>query len=117
LDLDKFKDYNDQYGHLAGDKMLFKSGKIILSNIRENVDTAFRYGGDEFAVILVEADEIIARRIRERVEWGFEQGGGVRASVGLAIYSKEMDVNDLIALADKKLYQVKNKTGLKNPKV
>jgi len=116
LDLDKFKDYNDKHGHLAGDKMLFKSGKIILSNIRENVDTAFRYGGDEFAVILVEADNTIARRIKERVEWGFEQGGGVTASVGLAIYSEEMDVKDLIELVDKKLYQTKNKRGLKNSK-
>ncbi len=52
LDLDKFKYYNDKHGHLAGDDALVNSGKIILSNIRENVDTAFRYGGDEFAVIL-----------------------------------------------------------------
>jgi len=112
LDLDKFKDYNDQHGHLAGDKMLDKSGKIILSSIRENVDTAFRYGGDEFAVILVEADKAIARKIRERVEWGFEQSGGVTASVGFVTYSKEMDVNDFVALVDKNLYQAKNKKKL-----
>ena len=116
LDLDKFKEYNDQYGHLAGDKVLSKSGRIILSNIRENVDTAFRYGGDEFAVILVEADATIARKIRDRLEWGFEQGGGVTASVGLATYSEEMDVDDLVASADKYLYHGKNKRGLKNSK-
>jgi len=57
LDLDKFKDYNDKYGHLEGDAILAKAGKIIRSNIRESVDTAFRYGGDEFAIILVEADK------------------------------------------------------------
>jgi diguanylate cyclase (GGDEF)-like protein len=114
LDLDKFKDYNDQHGHLAGDKMLDKCGKIILSSIRENVDTAFRYGGDEFAVILVEADNAIARKIRERVEWGFEEGGGVTASVGAATYSKEMDANDFVALVDKNLYKAKDKTGLMN---
>ncbi len=108
LDLNKFKDYNDQYGHLAGDKMLAKCGKIILSNIRENVDTAFRYGGDEFAVICVKADDATARKIKERLEWGFEQGGGVTASVGFATYSKGMELKDLVALTDKNLYRAKN---------
>ncbi len=108
LDLNKFKDYNDQYGHLAGDKMLAKCGKTILSNIRENVDTAFRYGGDEFAVICVEADDATARRIKERLEWGFEQGGSVTASVGVATYSKEMELKDFVALADRNLYDAKN---------
>ena len=108
LDLNKFKDYNDQYGHLAGDKMLAKCARIILSNIRESVDTAFRYGGDEFAVICVEADHATAEKIKERLEWGFEQGGGVTASVGFATYSKEMEVKDLVALTDKNLYQAKN---------
>jgi diguanylate cyclase (GGDEF)-like protein len=107
LDLDKFKDYNDKYGHLAGDKVLIKSGKIILSNIRENVDTAFRYGGDEFVIILVEADEKIALNTSERLKRGFEKSGLVTASVGFATYSKEMKINDLIAAADKNLYKEK----------
>jgi len=107
LDLDKFKEYNDTYGHLAGDKMLAKSGKIILSNIRENVDTAFRYGGDEFAIILVEADKETVLNTSERLKKGFEEGDGVTASVGLATYSNEMSVTDFIALADKDLYQSK----------
>jgi PleD family two-component response regulator len=55
----------------------------------------------------VEADNAIARKIRERVEWGFEEGGGVTASVGAATYSKEMDVNDFVALVDKNLYKAK----------
>ena len=109
LDLDKFKEYNDKYGHLAGDKVLIKSGKIILSNIRENVDTAFRYGGDEFVIILVEADEKIALNTSERIKRGFEKSGLVTASVGFATYSKEMKTNDLIAAADKNLYKEKNK--------
>jgi len=108
LDLDKFKDYNDKYGHLAGDKGLVDSGKIILSNIRENVDTAFRYGGDEFAVILVEADEKIAISTSERLKRDFEKSGVVKASVGFATYSKEMKIKDLIDAADKDLYKGKN---------
>ena len=111
LDLDKFKEYNDTYGHLEGDRMLAESGKIILSNIRENVDIAFRYGGDEFAVILVEADKEIVLNTSERIKKGFEESDGVTASVGFATYKNEMDVNDLIALVDKDLYKSKNKNN------
>ena len=111
LDLDKFKDYNDTYGHLAGDKMLAESGKIILSNIRGNVDTAFRYGGDEFAIILVEADKEIVINTSERLKKGFRESDGVTASIGFATYQKEMDVNDLIALTDKDLYKSKSRNN------
>jgi len=108
LDLDKFKKYNDSYGHLAGDKMLTKAGKVILSHIRENVDIAFRYGGDEFAVILVDADENTAKYIRNRLEKGFEKGCEITASVGISTYMKEMDVKNFIAMADENLYKAKN---------
>ncbi len=111
LDLDNFKDYNDRYGHLAGDRMLAKCGKIIRSNIRANVDIAFRYGGDEFAVILVEADSHIARNISGRLEKGFEEGSSVKATLGLATYSKQMSEKDLIASADRNLLCFKKNKG------
>jgi two-component system, cell cycle response regulator len=107
LDLDNFKVYNDKHGHLAGDNILSKSGKIIQSNIRDNVDTAFRYGGDEFAVILVEADEEIVRNISERIKTGFEGMSEVCASIGFSTYSSGMKMQDLINVADKKLYEEK----------
>jgi diguanylate cyclase (GGDEF)-like protein len=112
LDLDSFKVYNDNYGHLAGDAVLMKSGQIIQSNIRENVDMAFRYGGDEFAVILVEADNAIAEGISSRIKAGFETSCEVNASVGYATYSTKMETDDLISLADKNLYKEKEKKGL-----
>jgi two-component system, cell cycle response regulator len=107
LDLDNFKEYNDKLGHLEGDNMLSRAGKLILSHIRENVDVAFRYGGDEFAVILVDADRNTAKYIRDRLEKGFEDGCDVKASIGIATYSKEMDVKEFIALADTNLYKAK----------
>ena len=111
LDLDDFKKYNDTYGHLAGDKMLAESGNIILSNIRENVDTAFRYGGDEFAAILIEANKEIVLRTSQRIKKEFEDGDGVTASVGFATYSNKMSVNDLITLADNDLYKSKDQNN------
>jgi len=111
LDLDKFKKYNDTYGHLAGDEALANSGKIILSNIRENVDIAFRYGGDEFAIILVEANKEIVLNTSERLKKGFKEGDGVTASIGFVTYSDGMSASDLIALADKDLYKSKNESN------
>lgn len=114
LDLDNFKEFNDRYGHLAGDRMLERCGKIIRSHIRVNVDIAFRYGGDEFAVILVEADHKIARNINARLERGFGQhGGGVTASMGLATYSKEMSEKDFVELADRNLLSRKRVKGIR----
>lgn len=109
LDLNNFKVYNDKYGHLAGDKVLSKSGKIIQANIRDSVDTAFRYGGDEFAVILVEADENVVKNISERLKSGFEEVGEVSASIGFSTYSSDMKMQDLINIADKRLYKEKKR--------
>jgi two-component system cell cycle response regulator len=110
LDLDKFKAYNDRYGHLAGDLVLSNCGKIIQSNIRDNVDTAFRYGGDEFAVVLVEADEHMVKSISTRLKSGFEEMSEVSASIGFSTYSSGMKMQDLINLADKRLYQEKGQS-------
>lgn len=109
LDLNDFKVYNDKYGHLAGDTVLSKSGKIIQANIRDSVDTAFRYGGDEFAVILVEADENIVKNICERLKSEFEEVGEVSASIGFSTYSSDMKMQDLVNIADKRLYRDKKK--------
>ncbi|MBN1883407.1 MAG: diguanylate cyclase [Deltaproteobacteria bacterium] len=71
FDLDRFKQYNDIHGHLAGDVVLKTVGEITAACIREEVDAAFRYGGDEFAVILTDANEsqahTVARRIQSQV--------------------------------------------------
>lgn len=114
LDLDNFKEFNDRYGHLTGDRMLERCGKIIRSHVRANVDIAFRYGGDEFAVILVEAGHKIARNIGARLKRGFEEhGGGVTASIGLATYSREMSEKDFVELADRNLLSIKKNKGIR----
>ena len=71
LDIDFFKNYNDQFGHLEGDKVLHRTGKIIKSCLRR-MDTAYRYGGEEFTILRPETPTeeamTVAERIRSRIE-------------------------------------------------
>lgn len=113
LDLDDFKCYNDTYGHLAGDELLQMVGGIINASIREDVDSGYRYGGDEFAVILIDADEAITREIAERIERVIKRECSQGASLGYAIFSEGMSPEELVGKADKRLYKFKGEK--KNP--
>ena len=112
LDLDNFKDYNDKHGHLAGDHALRHVGKAILRSIREGVDSGYRYGGDEFAIILIDSDILIAEEIGKRVRLAIRDSGELRASLGYAVYGENMNLTDFVGLADSNLY--KTKTQRKN---
>ena len=68
LDLDEFKKFNDTYGHLEGDRVLKEVGKAINKSIRNNVDEGFRYGGDEFTVIIPEANQKQTMQIAQRIQ-------------------------------------------------
>lgn len=109
LDLDDFKVYNDKYGHLAGDSLLHKVGTIITASIREGVDSGFRYGGDEFAIILIDADMEITRGIAERIEAAIEKQCGISASVGQATHDADMTLEDFVNQADQQLYRFKGR--------
>ncbi len=108
LDLDHFKAYNDTYGHLAGDEVLRNLGRIINKSIREGVDSGYRYGGDEFAIILIDADLSVARDIGKRIQDALLKGN-FTASVGYATFSEGMGVKELVSEADKNLYKAKLK--------
>jgi diguanylate cyclase (GGDEF)-like protein/putative nucleotidyltransferase with HDIG domain len=116
IDLDKFKSYNDMYGHSAGDTILSQVGKIIKSSIR-NVDQAFRYGGDEFVVILPETARdnayVVAERIREHIAGEMEKKAiAVTCSIGLACYPSDGVVGrELVDVADTALYYAKRTGG------
>ncbi len=67
IDVDYFKDYNDRYGHLAGDKVLRLIAKVLISNVRQAYDLVGRYGGDEFMVLLHNSDLKTAKTIAENL--------------------------------------------------
>jgi len=116
LDADHFKQYNDQYGHLAGDEALHAIATTVMSHIRPN-DSAIRFGGEEVVIILpgLECAELLAagERIRKAVSRAVikDSGGAplppVTVSVGLATLGRDDDDLALIAAADKALYQAK----------
>ncbi len=112
IDLDDFKAYNDTHGHLAGDEILRDVGEIIRNCIREGVDTGYRYGGDEFAVILIDANEETARTITDRLQRSFDAYGKIRASFGVEKFDGEMTERELVNAADRDLYNNKQRNKL-----
>ncbi len=112
LDLDNFKCYNDEHGHLAGDEVLQQCGSIIKAQIRQGVDSGYRYGGDEFAVILIGAGSEICLNIGERIAKVFEKECGMAISMGHAVLSDDMTLESFIDEADKHLYKFKGKNAL-----
>lgn len=110
IDLDNFKACNDNHGHQAGDAVLKLVGGAIHGSIRHGGgDVGFRFGGDEFAVLLEGARReeamIVAGRIREH--FTREETYGTTMSIGLAVYTRDMDSGELIRQADAALYQAK----------
>lgn len=117
LDLNYFKDYNDLYGHPAGDLLLKEFGEVLRESVRET-DIAVRYGGDEFAVILPQTDVLGAEQLSARVLaqldshrfTGFERivGGALTVSIGSSTYPDPAKSKvELIKLADDQLYRMK----------
>ena len=116
LDIDKFKDYNDTYGHLEGDQVLIRLGQVIRSCLRK-MDSAYRYGGEEFTVILpeTEGDEAatVAERIRTAVEMErfapVKDGDpiSITISIGVTEYNRKEEVALFVQRADKAMYQSK----------
>lgn len=116
IDVDLFKPINDRYGHIAGDSVLRQLGEIMRSHVRGD-DIAARIGGEEFAVLLPEADEEAARNFAERLRHAvasttFQIGDDVpkqlTVSIGVAALAPRRDTRSaLMAAADAALYQAK----------
>jgi diguanylate cyclase (GGDEF)-like protein len=120
VDVDFFKQYNDNYGHDAGDECLTRVAKVLRDHAKRSSDMAARFGGEEFAVILPETGKDDASRIAEAIRTDLEKlkiphasskiSEFVTISIGTAtIIPKEAEYSDQLRLAaDKALYQAKN---------
>ncbi|MBZ5535790.1 MAG: diguanylate cyclase [Acidobacteriia bacterium] len=112
FDIDHFKRYNDEFGHLKGDEILRKLGEVMRSTIRR-IDYGFRYGGDEFAVLLPETElehaVLITERIRANTKAQFE--GQVTLSIGVVQGKSPCDERRLIEAADRAMYESKRAGG------
>jgi diguanylate cyclase (GGDEF)-like protein len=115
MDIDDFKHYNDTFGHTKGDQVLAGIGKIISEGIRKS-DSGFRYGGEEFVIIMPETPLEAAAKIAERIRRKFASttfcpAGDERiqktVSIGLTQYTPPENQKDLLARADQNMYQAK----------
>ena len=113
FDLDNFKRYNDSCGHLEGDRVLKKIGEIIKHSIRNNVDSGYRYGGDEFAALLIGAALDQALTIAERIRSSIADAGfkDITVSVGLAEFREDFDLDRFVKSADDAMYVAKHSGG------
>ena len=111
LDIDHFKQVNDKYGHVTGDKVLKEMAKYIRNNKRDQ-DTVFRYGGEEFIITLQNTKLSQAKKIAQRFHQGindleFEDVGHITVSMGVVQYHSKESSDDLINRVDKLLYDAK----------
>ena len=116
IDVDRLKEFNDRFGHAAGDEVLKDVAALITRSVRDT-DVVVRYGGDEFLVLLTETNGQ-AQRVKERIECelAFELGKSrygipVTASIGAAHWSPESgeSVSELLGRADRAMYAEKGK--------
>lgn len=114
IDCDNFKEFNDKFGHVEGNKALERIGQILKDNIR-GCDVVARFGGDEFVVIFPEADLASARIVMDRVRKVIENTcfadnpGEITLSISIVNYNGEI-LEDFLAKADAILYKVKRES-------
>ena len=113
LDVDNFKQYNDAHGHLMGDRALADIGKALLESIREGTDSAYRYGGDEFMVILSGTDLNQGRKSIKRILKNIERTlpEVLTFSVGISLLHSCQDIAPFIKSADFAMYSAKKSGG------
>jgi len=112
FDIDFFKDINDRYGHITGDKVLIEFSQILSRNIRAT-DYAGRWGGEEFLIIspnisITEATELANKLLHKIRKHTFPYIGSMTASAGVNQFSKQLSIHDTLQNVDKALYQSKN---------
>jgi diguanylate cyclase (GGDEF)-like protein/PAS domain S-box-containing protein len=109
IDIDHFKELNDTQGHQVGDQVLRSLGQVIKVCIRKDIDSGYRYGGDEFAIILPDTDKFQAKVAAERItkQFGAFKFGSVSLSFGIAEAVPGEDEKSIVKRTDEALYTSK----------
>ncbi|GAB6897735.1 GGDEF domain-containing protein [Kineosporia succinea] len=112
IDLDDFKEVNDTLGHQAGDELLHQVARLLRSVTRADLDVVARLGGDEFAILLHNTSQQVAEQVAERIVVGVSvlevaSGLSVGASIGVAMASPRVGIDDLLVHADVAMYAAK----------
>jgi diguanylate cyclase (GGDEF)-like protein len=122
IDVDDFKNINDQYGHVFGDRFLIEFARRISDNLPRNTDFCARYGGDEFAVVLYDTDSVGAMKIASSIKESLEvlnisyqnEVVEIQTFVSVGVYSivpdKDLTLETFVSIADEALYEAK-RTG------
>ncbi len=118
LDLDRFKQFNDRYGHVEGDRLLAAAGQLLRDFFRDE-DSAFRYGGDEFCIFLPHTNRMVGRARLEAFAQGLEESmprapdgslSQVSVSFGIACFPEDgSSPQELLEIADAGLYEEKRR--------
>lgn len=116
FDIDDFKNINDTYGHLMGDFAIRHVAEIMIDNTR-SIDSCFRYGGDEFAILLFDPDLGGAKNVAEKIRKKIEKASisskhpelRLTVSIGISSFNEGEKAAEIIKKADERLYQSKNK--------
>lgn len=116
IDIDDLKNHNDSYGHIEGDNVLKKLAEILQNNIRDT-DYVFRFGGEEFVVLLPNTNSNQAKKMAEKLRRTFEtmvfkpknskKAVHKTISIGIAKYEENISINELIEMADEAMYRAK----------
>lgn len=119
MDLDYFKNVNDEHGHLVGSRVLIEVSNLLLHCVRD-IDTVIRYGGDEYTIVLVDTDEKTAFKVADRIRQTIEEHPfledenlslNITASIGLATYPNHAgSKKSLLDMADQAMYHGKNRS-------
>jgi diguanylate cyclase (GGDEF)-like protein len=114
IDVDRFKDVNTRFGHLTGDVVLADTAALLKSSVRGS-DAVFRYGGDEFLIILADTSRTGAAKVIERIrayllDWNRAatlEGFELNLSIGVSEWSDDKTLDQLLDEADREMYAVK----------